>query len=121
MFGFGRRKKYNGVVDTKLNNEYQIQTRENSNFPGILAYLGLIDNAWNWKLSEDEGALYIATLYYCGILKDGQFEEATALLPRIIAIVRLGLSKGMISSERWGKILVGINKANKDAGVPEIA
>lgn len=121
MFGFGERKKYNGVVDTKLNNEYQIQTSGNSNFPGVLAYLELIDDAWNSKMSEDEGALYIATLYYCGILKDGQFEEATPLLSRIISIVRFGLSKGMISPKRWEKFLRAINKSNKDASVPEIA
>lgn len=34
---------------------------------GALAYLGLIDNAWAAKMTEDEGALYIATLYYCRI------------------------------------------------------
>jgi hypothetical protein len=50
MFGSGifanKRKKYNGTVDTKLKNEYQIATRDNPSFPGALAYLGLIDNAW---------------------------------------------------------------------------
>lgn len=33
MFGlFKNRKQYNGTVDTKLNNEYQIQTRDNELF-----------------------------------------------------------------------------------------
>ena len=36
MFGFGNRKKYNGIVDTKLNNEYQIATRDNPSFRAFL-------------------------------------------------------------------------------------
>jgi len=66
MFGSGRRKRYNGAVDVKLNNEYQINTQNSPGFPGALAYLRL-DNAWNGKMSEDEAALYIATLYCCGL------------------------------------------------------
>lgn len=64
MFGLGGRRKYNGAIDQRLNNEYQIQTQGNRNFGGPFFYLELIDNAWQAKMTEDEGALYIATLYY---------------------------------------------------------
>lgn len=117
MFGFGNRKKYNGVIDTKLNNEYQIQTRENPKFPGALAYLELIDIAWAAKMTEDEGALYIAALYYCGILKEGYQSEAEALLPRIHSVVEFGLPKGMISKARWSKFSAAINDAKHEADV----
>ncbi|BBA36985.1 putative uncharacterized protein [Methylocaldum marinum] len=117
MFGFGKRKKYNGTVDTKLNNEYQIATRDNPRFPGALAYLELIDNAWKAKMSEDEGALYIATLYYCGLIKHGFHPESSSLHSRIQSIVALGLSKGLISQERWAKFSGAIQKANSEAGV----
>ncbi len=117
MFGFGNRKKYNGAVDVKLNNEYQIPTRDNPSFPGMLAYLELIDNAWNAKMSEDEGALYIATLYYCGILKHGLHAEAYALHSRIQSIVSFGLPKGMISQTRWEKFSGAIQQANREAGI----
>ena len=115
MFGFGNRKKYNGIVDTKLNNEYRIATRNNPSFPGMLAYLELIDNAWNVKMSEDEGALYIAVLYYCGILKHGHTKEAADLLPRIHSIVQFGLPKGMITQARWAKFSDAIQQANADS------
>ena len=117
MFGFGGRKKYNGVVDTKLNNEYQIATRNNPGFPGILAYLQLIDCAWSAKMSEDEGALYIATLYYSGTLKQGLHTEASALLSRIRSVVQFGLSKGMISQTQWDKCSSAIDLAKKAAGI----
>lgn len=117
MFGFGDRKKYNGSVDIKLNNEYQIATRNNPNFPGMLAYLELIDNAWKAKMTEDEGALYIATLYYCGILKRGLRDEASDLYSRIKSIVSFGLPKGMISQARWDKFSVAIQQANHETGI----
>jgi hypothetical protein len=68
-------------------------------------------------MSEDEGALYIATLYYCGILKHGQHAAASALLPRVHSIVQFGLSKGMISQEVWAAVSRDIQKANTAAGV----
>ena len=117
MFGFGNRKKYNGALDTKLNNEYQIATLDNPSFPGMLAYLKLVDNAWNAKMSEDDGALYIATLYYCGILKHGHHSEACGLYSRIQTIANFGLQNGMISQVRWKKFSTEIRQANTDAGV----
>ncbi len=117
MFGFGGRKKYNGAIDIKLNNEYQIPTRDNPSFPGTLAYLEMIDIAWNTKMSEDEGALYIATLYYCGIRKHGLHVEANALHKRIQSIVNFGLPKGLISQVRWSKFSEAIQKANQEAGI----
>lgn len=117
MFGFRNRKKYNGTVDIKLNNEYQIPTRDNPNFPGISAYLNLIDNAWNSKMSEDDGALYVATLYYCGILKKGLHTEADLLLPRIQSIISFGLPKGIISQDRWSKFAAAIQQTNQEARI----
>ena len=117
MFGFGKRKKYNGVVDIKLNNEYQIKTRNNSKFPGTLAYLEYIDMAWKAKMSEDEAALYIATLYYCGIVEHGFLDEANELYKRIKSIVKFCLSKGIVSEVRWTKFSNEIEKVNIKAGI----
>lgn len=117
MFGLGGRKKFNGAIDTKLNNEYQIATRNNHNFPGALAYLELIDNAWNAKMSEDEGALYIATLYYCGLLQNGLQEKAAQLFARIQSVVEFGVPRGMISPLRWSKFSETIQQANIQAGI----
>lgn len=119
MFGIGRLKKYRGLVDTKLNNEYQIKTKDNPLFPGVMVYLGLIDNAWKAKMSEDEGALYIATLYYSGIVKKGYNAEASGLLKRILEIVEFGISRGMISNERWRDFSQAITNANKDEELEE--
>lgn len=117
MFGFGKRKKFNGIIDTKLNNEYQIETRGNEKFPGLTAYLELIDNAWNGDMSEDEGALYIAVLYYCGLLKAGHTQEAESLLSRIHSIADFGVRRQMISQARWDKFHGAIVKTQMDLGL----
>ena len=36
MFGFRNRKQYNGSVDVKLIEGYEIATRDNPKFPGVL-------------------------------------------------------------------------------------
>jgi len=113
MLGFGNsRKKYNGAVDQKLNNAYQILTRGNPLFPGALAYLELIDNAWNSKMTEDEGALYIAMLYYCGLIKGGFNADASSLLSRIESVVDYCLPRNLISQARWAVFKQEIDKAN---------
>jgi hypothetical protein len=103
---------YNGAVDTKLNNEYQIATRDNPKFPGNLYYLQLIDNAWQASMSEDEAALYIATLYYDGIVKQGHLKEAS-VHGRIHSIVEFGRATGLISEKVAGAVLRDVEKINK--------
>lgn len=117
MFGFGNRKRYNGAVDEKLNHEYQIATRNNQNFPGIHAYLEIIDNAWTAKMSEDEGAIYIATLHCCGLLKHGIYDEARYLYLRILHAGIDGVERGVISQARWDKFSAALNQAHQDAGI----
>jgi hypothetical protein len=120
MFGFFRnRKKYNGQVDLKLNNEYQIVTRraENSLFPGAFAYLELIDQAWNSQMNEDEAAMFIATLYFSGLCKNGSTIEATLLLPRIIRIAEFNVPKNIISDERGERFSGAIRNGREIAGI----
>lgn len=118
MFGLGnKRKLYNGAVDTKLNNEYQIDTRGDQNFPRVLGYLELIDKAWHSKFSEDEAALYIATLFYCGLAKAGDHAQASALFPRLQSVAKFGLSKGMISEKLAGAALRDAERAKSAAGI----
>lgn len=113
MFGlFKNRKRYNGTVDTKLNNEYQIKTRDNDLFPGMMAYLGLIDNAWGAKMSEDEAAMYIATLYYCGLKQHKHHAEARAVGRRISEVGQFGVSRGSISMEHASKFLAAMEESN---------
>lgn len=102
MFGLGRKRRYHGAVDIKLREDYGIATRrDNPLFPRVLAYLELLDNAYRAKMSEDEAALNIATLYCCGIARHGFEEEAGDVLDCIHAAVDAGLTKGTISMERW--------------------
>jgi len=114
MFGFGKkenRKQFNGTVDTKMNIEYQIQTKDNERFPGILAYLEYLDIAWKAKMNDDEAAMYMATLYYCGLIKNGYTDEAEPLGKRVQNIADFCVPKGMISEERWSKFSGAIASA----------
>jgi len=116
MFGFGKRKQYNGAVDAKINKEYRIDTQNSPGFPGALAYLGLIDKAWSGKMSEDEAALYIATLYCCGLVRNGSRAEAADLNSRISSIGPFGVSKGLVSQERWERFSAAIRDAKEEKG-----
>ncbi|MCQ4314410.1 hypothetical protein NAV33_21335 [Pseudomonas stutzeri] len=120
MFGlFQNRKKYNGQVDLKLNNEYQIITRRSENplFPGSLAFLELIDQAWNGQMNEDEAAMFIAVLYFSGLCKNGHRAEASLLLPRIVNIAQFNVPKNIVSEQRWQKFAHAIREAREISGI----
>lgn len=117
MFGFGKRKRFNGEVDTILNLKYQVRTKNNPLFPALLAYLGLLDLAWQAKMLVDEAALYIATLYYCGIAKAGHIAEAESLLSRIRELIRMDLGLGTISEQRAQKFMAAIEETNNELGL----
>ena len=68
-------------------------------------------------MTEDEASLYIATLYYCGIVKHGLYSEASALQLRIQSIVSFGLPRGLISQARWAKFSAAIQQANQEVGI----
>lgn len=112
MFGlFKNRKRYNGTVDTKLNNEYQIQTRDNGFFPEVMGYLQLIDNAWEAKMSEDEAAMYIASLYVAGLRKHGFHAVALPVLERLMAVGQFGVTHGTIRSDMAHRFLAAVDAA----------
>ena len=113
MFGFGKRRRYNGAVDVKLHNEYQIDTQNAPGFPAVLGYLSLIDNAWNVKMTEDEVALYIASLHCIDLVEKGHRDEAMNLILRISSIGPFGVSKGLISHERWDRFSQAIREAEE--------
>jgi hypothetical protein len=111
-FFFKNRNKYNGAVDSKLNEEYQIPTRDNPKFPGIIAYLGLIDQAWDGRFTEQEAAMFIATLYYSGLKREQLHNDARALASRVSIIGQQDFSLGLISMHRLSTFLAAIEKAN---------
>lgn len=114
MFGFRNRKKYNGAVDVKLNNEYQIKTRDNPNFPGILKYLELIDVSWNNKATEDECAMQIATLYLCGLIRHALRDERRVVADRFERVGPYGVERGLIRLEIWEKCVALIEKTKRE-------
>jgi len=73
MFSFGARKEYDGEITAKLNNDFKIDTEhaKNPNFPGILTYYAFLDEAWSNKGSPEEAATRMASMYYCGLVKNG--------------------------------------------------
>lgn len=104
MFGFfNKRRRWNGDIDTLLNNSYQIATRGNSLFPAPIKYLSILDNAWNANMNHHEGALYIATLYFCATVKRGHVVESGPLLGRINKIVGFNLQHGQVDIQLWHK------------------
>lgn len=115
MFGFRNRKKYNGTVDTKLNNEYGIKTQGNSNFPGAITYLGLIDAPFNNGATEDECALQIAALYLCGTIKHNLHGESKAIDDRMKQVVPFGIKTKQIRNEIWEKCNAMIDRSRASA------
>jgi hypothetical protein len=115
VFGFRNRKRYNGDVDTKLIEGYGIATRDNPKFPGVLAYLKLIDEAWSSKFTEEEAAMFIATLYYSGLKREGHHAEARTLAARLSTTGQGDFGAGKISMQRLAAFMAHVEKAN--AGV----
>ena len=115
MFGFRNRKKYNGSVDTKINNEYGIKTRGNSNFPGAIAYLGMIDAPFNNVSTEDECALQIVTLYLCGAIKHNLHSESKAIQERAKQVVPFGIKAKQIREELWEKCSAMLDRSRASA------
>ncbi len=118
MFGFGNRKRYNGAVDTKLVSEYMIVTdrERNSRFPGVNKYLEMIDQAWNAKFTEEEAAMFIATLYYSGLKQNGHHEDARQLAKQLSRIGQSEFAAGKIGIQRLQSFMAHIEKANKGVG-----
>lgn len=114
IFWFRNRKKYNGAVDVKLNNEYQIETRDNPHFPGILKYLEFIDVSWNENATEDECALRIATLYLSGLIRHGLWDEGRVVASRFEHVGPYGVERGLIRLEIWEKCVALIQKTQRE-------
>ena len=115
MFGFRNRKQYNGTIDVKLNEGYGIATRDNPKFPGVLAYVKMIDEAWNSKFTEEEAAMFIATLYYSGLKREGHDAEARALASRLSTTGQADFGAGKIEMQRLAAFMAAIEKANAGA------
>jgi hypothetical protein len=119
MFGFRNRKKYNAAVDVKLNNEYQIRTQDNPNFPGILKYLQLIDVSWNDKGSEDECAMQIASLYLCGLFRHSLWDEGRVVSGRFNHVGPYGVERGLIRQEVWKKCVALVERTQREVSKPK--
>jgi hypothetical protein len=78
MFGFGRvdglnRNEYNNRVKNIIENRLFIDTNNVSNpfFPGIIAFMQLIDQGWQQKFCPEDNALFISLAYWEGCAKAG--------------------------------------------------
>lgn len=114
MFGLGNRRKYNENIDLKLNNEYGISTKDNSYFPGVLPYLEIIDQMRDEGYTEEEAAMFIASLYYSHLMRDGNAAEANALSSRFTLASATDFGAGKISMQRLATFMAVIEKANAD-------
>ena len=112
MFGFRNRKQYNGSVDVKLIEGYGIDTRDNPKFPGVLAYLKMIDQAWDSKFTEEEAAMFIATLYYSGLKREEHNSEARSLAGRLSTTGQADFAAGKIGMQRLSAFMAAVEKAN---------
>ncbi len=118
MFGFRNRKKYNGAVDTKLNDDYQIATRDNDKFPGILKYLEMIDASWNNNANEDECAMQIGTLYLCGLFRNSLWDETRIVAANMDRIGLQGVRTGRIRKEIWEKCVALVEQTQREVSKP---
>lgn len=55
-------------------------------------------------MNKNEAALYIATLFYCGLYAHEHVSEAQPLLDRINAIGKNEFSSGTISGRMWNAV-----------------
>ncbi len=114
MLWFRNRKKWNGGVDTIVTRDLGIQTRGNEKFPGVLAYLELLDTAYSVKMNEREAALYIGVLYFSGLFRNNFWREAEDLRGKLVPYGQEAARGGQISIARWRKFLGEIDKVRSE-------
>ena len=115
MFGFRNRANFNGEVDAYLNSQMGINTnsRVNRNFPGTIAYVGMLDAPWNQKASSEAGALHMAILYHAGLVKNGgptEHREAREILSKIQAFINISVSTRKLDPEHARRAVELLNK-----------
>lgn len=119
MFFFKNRQKYNGKVDGIITEGYRIATRDNDKFPGLTKYLELLDACWAERYTEQEAAMFVAALYYSGLMANGYLKEASALMKNIAAMGHAASASGEISANRMMAFMAHIEVANKRARILE--
>ncbi|WP_150123483.1 hypothetical protein [Halotalea alkalilenta] len=104
--------KYSKEVNFLLNRKYSITTdsRINSKFPAVLAYGELVDTARKVKMTTEECAMYIATLYLCGLIKSEGMNPHHEELYRKIKHSEEGPLLSKISKKRYSKFTKEIDK-----------
>lgn len=98
---FRNRKRFNGEVDQKILTDYGIKTSENPDWPGVLAYLELLDVPWQQKWNADEAALHMVVLYYDGLERNGRASDALLIRPKILQVANRQVSSGVVGREKW--------------------
>jgi hypothetical protein len=76
--------------------------------------LKLIDTAWDSKFTEEEAAMYIATLYYSGLVRERYSDDARALAVRISSTGQADFGAGKISMQRLTAFMAAVEKASTD-------
>jgi hypothetical protein len=118
MFGpSDRRKKYNSTVNGLIREAYQIAIQDNPKFPGILAYLKLIDTAWYGKWTAEKAAFYIAVVYYEGLVRHGYWDEATSLRTQIYNTASIGHSRGLIAQKTWEGFMSEVDRISNEGNI----
>lgn len=122
MFGlFRNREKFNDEVNQLLNSTLGINTnsRVNEAFPGVLVYLGYIDEVWHGKGTSEDAALRIGCLYFMGISKNGSENErmeARLLHPKLLNFLEYCRNKGSIADFNLKHYAELIEKYAKEYG-----
>jgi hypothetical protein len=102
----GKRKQYNGRVDSILKDKLKIDTNHESDprFPGVLSYLNLIDKGWHSKFSAEETATMISCGLFLGMKNNKLFKSASEenyLRRNIIRFVQINYEKGNIKQDMY--------------------
>ena len=72
----------------------------------------MIDEAWNSKFTEEEAAMFIATLYYSGLKREGHSQETRALAGHLATTGQADFAAGKIGMQRLSAFMAAVEKAN---------
>jgi len=108
----GSRKKFDRRVDRILSASYEIKTRNSDNIPGMNSYAQLLDGAWEKKMSADECAMHVATMYALGLSNKGLVKEAETVADKINRIYNFNRTQGFISVNVGEHYIDSLSKIN---------
>jgi len=111
--------EYKARVERNFVRVYEFEPREDHNTACTKAFTDGIERAWNNELSQEEGTLYAATVYYTSLTRYSLYSQARRVLEGMNKHIEQAAASGEITSAHIDKTAQRIMEAQHAAGITQ--